>query len=174
MFERRLDEALNLLESLASRFNAVRSDLNALVDYVVVGGAAVTQYGWSRLTQDIDVLMDRKDYDTLNVDVFEKRPSENKAFGLLHHKPTGMKIDVLFGGEGKFPSITSIGRSENDRHLVSVEDLIYLKTLRGDPSDYGDIYRIVKSGTVIDWEVVRNKVSPKAWGRIEDDMKHLI
>jgi hypothetical protein len=57
---------------------------------------------------------------------------------------------------------------------VSVEDLIYLKTLRGDPSDYGDIYRIVKSGTVIDWEVVRNKVSPKAWGRIEDDMKHLI
>lgn len=169
-FKRKLDEALQLLDEQAGRFSSVTRDLDAIgVDYVTVGGAAVTQYGWPRLTADVDVLMDVDAYDRLDDPNFEKRPLGDGNFGKLTHKPTNMKIDVLLGGRGPFPHLEKIERG-NDPHLISVEGLIFLKTLRGDPSDYGDVYRIVKSGTKIDWQKVKNLVSAKAWGRLEADV----
>ncbi|MDP1712922.1 MAG: hypothetical protein Q8K86_10760 [Candidatus Nanopelagicaceae bacterium] len=173
MFEQRIDEALQRLDEQAGRFSAVRRDLDETsIDYAVVGGAAVTQYGWERLTKDIDVFMNVDDYERLNSPKFRKSPTDGRNFGKLVHLSTGMDVDVLLGGRGPFP--TNVDRSQIDPHLISVEGLIVLKTLRGDPSDYGDIYRIAKSGTKIDWVKVQGAVSERAWKRIEDDVLPLL
>ena len=173
MFEHKIDEALQRLDEQAGRFSAVRRGLDEIgVDYAVVGGAAVTRYGWERLTKDIDVFMHVDDYERLDSSKFRKSPVDGRNFGKLVHLPTGMDVDVLLGGRGPFPA--NVDRSPTDSHLISVEGLIHLKTLRGDPSDYGDVYRIAKSGTKIDWPKVKGAVSEKAWKRIETDVLPLL
>jgi hypothetical protein len=171
-FAKRLDEAFLRLEEQAGRFSSITRDLDATgADYAVVGGAAVTQYGWPRLTSDVDVFMPMDEFERFQSPSFEKRPMGDSNFGKLTHIPTGTTVDVLLGGRGPFPQ--QIERSKEDPHLVSVEGLIVLKTIRGDPSDYGDIYKIAKAGTQIDWNKVQGSVSERAWKRIEDVLEAL-
>lgn len=167
-FENKLNTALELFEAVTAKFSQIRRDLDgANIDFVVVGGAAVQQYGWERMTQDVDILMNRDDYERFASPAFQKGDVSGRKFGLLVHKPTGVHIDVLLGGDGVFPSVQSVGRSKQDHNLIAVEDLISLKSLRGDPSDYGDVYRIIKAGTPVDWQRVESLVSRSAWQQIQ-------
>lgn len=174
-FADRLDNALLLLETQKKAYHTVVTDLDALgKPYLVVGGMAVGHFGWDRFTKDLDIIMDKSDFLSLDDPRFEipalSRP--DKQFGKMTHKATGTHIDVLLGGGKTFPAMSDVQPSASDSHVISLSDLIILKTLRGDPSDLGDIYRMLKSGVEdVDWERVKARVSPEMWLKVKEMSK---
>ena len=61
------------------------------IDYCIIGGAAVKEYGFNRTTEDIDILVNKND---------EQRLYKNfKTYNLNNLSIGGIGIDVLFSGE---------------------------------------------------------------------------
>jgi hypothetical protein len=171
--DRSIDRALEIMEARSAQFGKVLADLDDLdIDYAIVGGLAVGHHGWDRATKDIDVLINSADLSKITENGRFSIRSDEQDFLFITHVPTGVNVDVLKGGT-IFPNLNTISRSSRDHRVASAEDLIMIKTLRGDPSDYGDIYRIAKE-TEINWVAVRFKVSDKVWERLQlDVIRHL-
>jgi hypothetical protein len=106
------------------------------VDPVLVGGMAVQHHGLTRLTEDIDILISRTDYDRLVTDGLIK-------FGSLKHFKSGVQVDVLTEGKDGNPD-PSVVRNPESPNLPTLEGLIYLKLLAGRLKDHGDIGELLK------------------------------
>jgi len=101
---------------------------------VIVGGLAVQQFGYRRMTEDIDILISRKDYDYLI--------EEGKIkFGQLKIK-SGVQIDVLTEGKDDNPDPEFV--RDGDSLYPTFEGLIYMKLLSGRDKDKGDITELLK------------------------------
>ncbi|MBW2096810.1 MAG: hypothetical protein JRI80_18250 [Deltaproteobacteria bacterium] len=176
--DHKINDAFEIMEQTFSKFEQVLSALDDLgINYVIVGGLAVHHHGWERYTKDIDILVSQLGIQKMTESgAFVWEPSQSRVHIIsMIHQPTKIKVDALRSGSiSGFPDIMSVSRSERDRRIASIEDLIAIKCLRGDPSDYGDIYRItkgsLKEGRMVDWDVVKSKVSDKIWQRIQSDV----
>jgi hypothetical protein len=173
-FSNRIDQALQRLDESAKLFSQIIADLQKTgIKFYVVGGVAVTYHGWERLTRDIDVVIDQDDFDKLDSQDFRKKITPGSNFGNLLHKKTGMQVDVLLGG-GIFPKTSEIKSSLANPHIASLTDLIIIKLRRGDPSDIGDIYRVLKvTKEPVDWKKVKDKVQRDVWNDLTKIIKRV-
>lgn len=102
---------------------------------VVVGGLAVQHHGLERLTDDIDILIDRIDYDRL-VD-------EGKIkFGQLKLLP-GVEVDVLTEGKDKNPGPEYV--RDADTIFPTFAGLMFLKLKASRAKDIGDVVELIKA-----------------------------
>lgn len=112
------------------------------LDYVVIGGLAVSELGYARATVDIDILLRPED-----LEAFRERcvgrgylpafPGATKAF---KDTQTGIRIEVLttgeFPGDGKpkpvaFPDPAHVGVVGEDFRYIRLESLLELKLASG-------------------------------------------
>lgn len=105
-------------------------------DPVLVGGLAVQHHGYMRMTEDIDVLLDREDYDRLLEDGKIK-------FGQLKYFKPGVQVDILTEGKDNNPSPDRV-RDPAAPHLPTLAGLIYLKLLSDRIKDQADIVELLK------------------------------
>lgn len=167
-FKEKLEETLSrTVDAVSKNLSQILQDIDQYgANYYIIGGLAVSHHGWPRTTHDIDIIMNADDFAKLeDNDAFEIS-GKDKMVGKMLHKPSGMRIDVIQGGKHR-PTLDQLSPSPYDDRIVSVEDLIWLKTFRGDPSDYGDIYKIIQSGTKINWDVVKSKITPAMFDEIQ-------
>jgi hypothetical protein len=143
-----LKESVQLLNKIVSKsFRRMLADLHAdaewVVDYllrdydikpVIIGGLAVQRYGYRRFTEDIDILISRRDYDRLVEDGKIK-------FGQLKVKP-GIQIDVLTEGKDDNPDPEFV--RDGNSYWPTLEGLIYLKLLSGRKKDEADVVELIK------------------------------
>lgn len=106
------------------------------VDPVLVGGLAVQHHGYVRLTEDIDILIPRADYDRLVAEGVIK-------FWMLKRFNPNVQVDVLTEGKDRNPD-PSVVRDPSSPNLPTLEGLIYLKLLAGRLKDHADVAELLK------------------------------
>ena len=155
-------------------FEILKELFNRKIDYLIVGGLAVNLYGVPRVTQDIDIIIafDKKNIFTLNgvfknlgyiprlpgVDpeeladpVVRKDWIENrnlKAFSFYHTKDTYKAVDIVLVHPLDFNKAfqhKTIKKAQGITiNLVSMDDLIAMKSFSGRQQDLSDIELLKK------------------------------
>lgn len=112
------------------------------VDYVVIGGLAVSELGYARATVDVDILLRPE-----GLELFRERcvgrgyvPAFPGAMKSFQDTETGVRIEVLttgeFPGDGKpkpvaFPDPADVGVDGEDFRHIRLEPLLDLKLASG-------------------------------------------
>jgi len=136
LFHMRKGDVFDTVRRLVSRLR----DEN--VDYVVVGGLAVSELGYARATVDVDILLRPEGLETfrercLGRGYIPAFPGATKSF---KDTQTGIRIEVLttgeFPGDGKpkpvaFPDPADVGIEGEDFRYLRLEPLIELKLASG-------------------------------------------
>jgi hypothetical protein len=162
--KRTITTALALHAARRADLEEVTADLDELgLDHVVVGGLAVFHHGFSRFTDDVDIVVDQdklhrfKESDKFKVNEDGCGPD----FWSVEHLSSGVHLDVLVGGGRSFPRTSELQRSGNDAKYVSLNDLVVLKSSRGELLDLGDVERLLQKNGVsaVDWDHVFSLVT---------------
>ena len=87
------------------------------INFTIIGGACRNQYGYSKITEDIDLLVDKRDKEKmLNLPIgFIKELSNGRGKRFLLHNPK-TPIDVIYTGE-KAGSDSSYIEYENPKKI---------------------------------------------------------
>lgn len=86
---------LNSLKRSIIALHTILSDHN--INYVIIGGIAIEEYGYARFTEDIDILVDLKDKEKLlNIPPGFIQSISDRTFYL--HEPK-IKVEVLYSGD---------------------------------------------------------------------------
>jgi len=180
-----LKESIEILSKIINRsFRFLLADLHSdakwVVDYllkdydikpVIVGGLAVQYHGYRRMTEDIDILISKADYDRLVEDGKIK-------FGQLKIKP-GIQIDVISEGKDNNPSPEFI--RDEDTYWPTLEGLIYHKLLFRRMKDKADIVELLKANEMTEdlynrtINLLSNEMIPsfeELWLRAEEELKN--
>jgi hypothetical protein len=121
--------------------------------YCVIGGVAVVHYGYDRMTKDVDILLEEKDwkraFDVLKeADGWEAKTQElptKEGYGYTFvHEETKMEVDCL-PGKKPFGVDPTNHKNAVDSSVCSLPLLVLTKLLRGELTDQGDIDRIFKA-----------------------------
>lgn len=128
--------------------------VDAGIEYVVIGGLALTAHNYPRQTVDVDVVLTRSDYDTF------KRQCEDAGFARPAHPArrfinpeSEVAIDVLIAGElaGRRSKNKSIrfpdpaqAEMHGDLRTVSLAQLIELKLVTWRYKDWGDVVELIR------------------------------
>lgn len=148
---------MNLVDELHAIAGALR---NAKIPYAVCGGIAVTIYGATRTTKDIDVLIEREDVpralDAVRAlgYVFAALPmtfdagTERERHVQRVSKLEGddhLTLDLIIADHafaGMLEDRIEIDLPEGVLEVVSIEALLRMKRLAGRPQDHADIERL--------------------------------
>jgi hypothetical protein len=127
------------------------------IEFCVIGGIAVSSYGYERTTTDIDLLVDAKDKDKFDslIGVYFS-PRFNGAKKKLFWNDPKVKVDVIFSGEHAgsekgdvYPQPYKIDDVIDGIPVIDLKSLIRFKLTSGlygedRISDFGDVQRLVK------------------------------
>lgn len=121
-----------LLDTVRRLGNALSE---AGASYAVVGGMAVLHAGAPRTTDDVDIIVNRQDWDRVRADLEDFGVSPDHATDHLN----GVEIDVLFAGDDwgmvvPIPDPDNISKQSDElgarfaewRHLVALKAAVYL------------------------------------------------
>jgi hypothetical protein len=167
--ERRLEDALEALSTGLT---------DSGVPWSVIGGIAVIAHGVRRLTTDIDAVVKGGSVsvaETLRILAqcgFEPRIEDAEQFAmsnlvlLLHHRPTGVDIDLSFGWT-EFENraigasvVMPFGRVRVP--MVGPADLVAFKAIAGRARDIDDAAALLLLHPEIDVDAVRRQVQELA------------
>jgi hypothetical protein len=101
---------------------------------VIIGGLAVQYHGLTRMTEDLDLLVSRVDYDKLKAD-------GKISYGTLRYLP-GYQVDVIWEGRDGNPNPESV--RQGDSVYPTLLGLLCLKLISGRGKDQGDIIELIK------------------------------
>lgn len=150
---------MNLFEEEFAKYqDAVRVISNFLksqgINFTVIGGVAVGLHGFHRQTDDLDILVDKKDEAKMNsLPVGFIRRVTKKRFNF--HDPD-VSIDVLYSGEKagseksiKFVLPNTISEEIKGVSVISLKFLIVYKIASGlygyaRLHDFGDVQRLIQ------------------------------
>jgi hypothetical protein len=138
------------------------------IPYAIVGGMALNEYGYRRVTVDVDVLLTRDSLQRFK-DHWLGRGYTEKFPGSRGMRDTelGVAIDVLvtgdYPGDGKpkavqFPDPAKVARRDGKLALIPLATLVELKLASGMTS----IHRAKDIGDVV--ELIKHTGSPRALG----------
>ena len=120
------------------------------VPHVIVGGLAVTAYGYRRYTEDVDVLVPsfRDDIVKHGLRGEARLLSMTGLVGRSFTK-NGVEVDILRPASLESKALDAAASApivdpDTNLPIVSIEALIFLKLLAGRAEDEGDIVRLVK------------------------------
>jgi hypothetical protein len=149
-------DAVDLLESRGIR-------------HALVGGLAASIRGRTRVTEDVDIVVDCSVNQALELaESLHSRPFVplfpefeqvvRHSFILpLRHRDTGITVDLAIGVSGLERQVisraTHVGIGDRQLMVATAEDLLVMKVLAGRPQDDQDVRGIVSaSGSSLDWE----------------------
>jgi hypothetical protein len=122
---------------------------DAGVAFRIVGGVAVVHHGYARTTEDVDVLVAAGAGPRVDGEL-TSHGFERTGAARLRHVATGVRVDVLVGGEplprgaGVYPSPESLGASARDPEVVDLTGLVGLKLLARRHQDLADVVGLLK------------------------------
>lgn len=138
-----------------------RSLEEAGIEYVVIGGMALTLHGFARPTADVDILVSRAGLDQVHRDLVGRgfRPTFPGARKSLRDTKTGVKIDFIttgeYPGDGKpkevmFPDPGVTATDRLGYQVIELPRLIELKLASGltDPlrlRDLADVQDLIRA-----------------------------
>jgi len=133
-----LDRYIKLRKVLPKLFKVLEDKLK--LQPVLIGGMALTYFGYERATTDIDILLSVEDY--------EKLKEEGEKFGIVHkHGNTfifeGMDVDIL-EGDAEGDDLLFTKEVRNVEHEPTLVGFIFLKILAGRRRDLADIEELLK------------------------------
>ena len=127
---------------------------DANVDYVLIGGLALSAHNYSRQTIDVDVVISRSDYQRF-CELYEG-PSYSRAEGASHRlvdTESGVSVNFLIAGELagrksknnviRFPTPDE-AEMHGDLRTVSLSRLIELKLVTWRYKDWGDVVELIR------------------------------
>jgi len=155
------DEALNkakkllsLLEGFNTPLHQVRyvaQDLNELkIVYCVIGGVALSPHNYIRHTEDIDILVAKRDVPKLKGLIgcgYTYRPGSKK--NMYFHTSAGgrIPIDILYEGDNKdgfvMPNPKSIRTKIGGVWYISLVKVIDMKLTTARPGDLQDVLQLI-------------------------------
>lgn len=120
------------------------------VGFKLVGGLAVVHHGYSRTTEDIDVLVEATGPTRLEPKLaafgFERSGKQG-----LRHLATGVRVDLLIAGtpmprtgSGTYPSPDELPASPRDQAVVGLPGLLELKLRSARHRDKADVVELLK------------------------------
>jgi hypothetical protein len=129
---------------------------NKNIDFCFIGGSILPKYGYNRTTNDIDILISRKDrlkFETL-VGTYIKRAFSGATKKFIWNS-TKTKIDIIYSGEfaGSTTNIEffepkKISSIKNGLPILKLNYLIFYKLVSGiygkRLKDFGDIQELIK------------------------------
>ncbi len=143
-FIKRLDDALVIFESRSSVIKLLESAAESLsISITIIGGMAVAAHGFSRFTDDCDVLISTPDADKLATYVakYGYTPVGNNK---LQNKD-GFKINICTPQTkiptGKFPDIEDVSVGV---HAISLPRLLTMKIVANRSKDRIDFIELIK------------------------------
>ena len=124
------------------------------LDFLLIGGHAVIQHGYPRMTLDVDFLCRTQQRDQWRA-VLEpygyKVYSEANAFSQFAGAPNWPKVDLMFVNDGTFEKLKKESVKKESLRVPSVQHLIALKlhatrsATRSSPQkDWGDIEALIR------------------------------
>jgi len=145
------------------------------ISFTFIGGAARNQYGYQKITEDIDLLVSKKDREKMkNLPIgFIKDMSNNRAKKFILHNPK-TEIDVIYedeiSGDGinglKFINPDKLSNNIDGIPFISLKALIMYKLSSGiygksRYKDFDDIIELIK----------RNNLSKNYADKFREDLK---
>jgi hypothetical protein len=138
---------------------------DAGVAFRIVGGVAVVHHGYERTTAAVDVLIPAGAGPRLDAELASHGFERTGAAG-LRHVASGVRVDVLVGGEplprgdGVYPSPESLGASARDPEVVDLSGLVGLKLLARRHRDLADVVELLKRLDEAQYTVLEGAVEP--------------
>ena len=121
------------------------------VPHALVGGVAVLHHGYVRATRDLDLLLSRSDLPRLEP-LLDRHGFARTAANRLHHRSSGVDVDLLFAGEARprpgtppYPSPLELGRSAREPDVVDLPALLDLKLTAARHQDLADVVALLKA-----------------------------
>jgi hypothetical protein len=149
------------IQRAAKRLAAALTEMG--IPYVICGALAVTAYGHSRMTEDVDVLLTREGLQHFK-DRWLGRGWVERFPGSRGMRDTvsNIKIDVLvtgdYPGDGKpkpvsFPDPATVGVELGDTKVIELPKLIELKLASGmtapdRPRDLDDVIQLIRANAL--------------------------
>lgn len=122
----------------------------AHLPFKLVGGIAVVHHGYSRSTEDIDVLVSADGHARLDA-VLTTHGFERESRSRLRHRKTGVRIDLIVAGEHgprpdapPYPSPESVTPSATDADVVGLAPLLMLKLRARRYQNLADVVALLK------------------------------
>ena len=160
-----LTESKNALYSLDSILKSHK------INYIIIGGMAIIKYKYSRTTDDIDILVDKKDKIKIeNLPIGFIKKVSNKKF--LLHEPKHI-VEIIYSdeisGDGinglVFPSPSKISEIIDGLPYISLDKLVEFKLSSGiygkRHQDIADVQELIR----------KNKLNKKYGDNFRKDLK---
>jgi hypothetical protein len=141
--------------------HATRRLEEAGIEYVVIGGMALTLHGFARPTADVDILVSRAGLDQVHLDLVGRGflPTFSGARKSLRDTKTGVKVDFIttgeYPGDGKpkavmFPDPAATATDRLGYKVIELPRLVELKLASGltDPlrlRDLADVLDLIRA-----------------------------
>jgi hypothetical protein len=116
----------------------------------LIDGVAVVHHGYSRTTEDIDVLVEARAPTHLEP-WLATSGFDRLSDARLRHAATGVRVDLLMAGSplpregaGTYPSPEVLGASPRDSDVVDLAGLLELKLRARRHRDVADIVELLK------------------------------
>ena len=120
------------------------------VSFKLVGGVAVVHHGYSRTTEDVDLLVDGAALSRL-WEALASYGFERVSRSRLRHLSTGVRVDLLVAGSpmpregsGTYPAPDSLMASGRDADVVGLPGLFELKLRSRRHRDEADVVELLK------------------------------
>ncbi len=139
----------NIATEIAKDFN----ELN--LEYCIIGGIALAPYNFSRATEDVDFLVSKKAFKTIESELIGRGytfiPGSKK--NMWYHSGTKKtRIDILIEGDRNngqlMPNPLSVRKKISGVWYLSLTHLIEFKIIAGRPQDLVDVIRLIKENSL--------------------------
>lgn len=173
---KKLQKVGNFVKGRHSNFNDVISYLlSKNIDFILIGGLAVSHYSPPRFTEDVDILLENE----LELEKLKGVTSEVKWNRKHCFLFKGMEVEVLTPEFLSLPGVVNsyifkTKVSQGDFLIPSVEGVLLLKLHSLRDKDKEDINSVVKTqGKTIDFDAVRNLTSKEGKDYLEKTIGNL-
>ncbi|OYT14998.1 MAG: hypothetical protein B7C24_15330 [Bacteroidetes bacterium 4572_77] len=147
-------ELLILIESLNTALHQVKyvaQDFNELgIEYCVVGGVALSPHNYMRYTEDIDILVAKKDITKLEILIgsgYTYRPGSKKNMYYHTGAKSKIQIDILYEGDNKdgfvMPRPKNIRQKISGIWYINLPKLIEMKLITARAGDTQDVLQLI-------------------------------
>jgi hypothetical protein len=124
------------------------------INFCFIGAAALSKYNYSRLTQDLDILIDKKDkskFKKLNDEFYISLQSADRIVQWLNPE---VELDIFYSktmiktGELVFDDPSRVSHNMNNLPIMNLSNLIEYKLSSGiygkRSIDFGDVEKLIK------------------------------
>lgn len=144
-FIKDLKKAIKALTDLLKEYN---------INFTIIGGAARSEYKVRKITEDIDIVVSKKDKDKMKkIPIGLMRDVSKGRAKVFHLHQPKTKVEVIYEGEISGDGITGlvyispekISELHNDIPFITLKNLVMYKLSAGRLKDFADVQELIKA-----------------------------